>query len=332
MKRTALTGVIIVLLASASPAAQQDRPAASLSAVSLETFEQWMRDLSNAGRWGSTDELGTLNLITPAKRKAAAAEVRDGVTVSLGREMASGENANAIQPLSLKFDVRTFDPIVSWGFDESTLLFHGWAYTHIDALSHTLYRGRMYNNYGREQLTDAGAQRLGIQVMQAGIVSRGVLIDVPRLKGRPYLELGTAITVADIEQWEREHRVRVEAGDVLLIRTGRDARAAAVGPWVLSQSAAGPHPSLAAWLKSRGVAVLGGDGSNEVYPPVVPGLSDPLHELALVALGMPLLDNLDLEAVAREAATRNRPTFLFVAAPLRTKGGSGSPLNPLATF
>jgi hypothetical protein len=218
MKRGASVALIIALLASAVPIVGQERPSTSTSAVSLERLEQWLRDLSNAGRWGAQDELGTLNLITPGKRKAAAAEVRDGVSVSLARDMIPGENPNAIQPLGLKFDVRTVDSVVSWGFDESTLLFHGWAFTHIDALSHTLYRGRMYNGYGRDQLTDVGAQRLGIQVMQAGIVSRGVLVDVPRLKGKPYLELGTAVTVADIEQWERERRLRVEPGDVLLIR------------------------------------------------------------------------------------------------------------------
>jgi kynurenine formamidase len=85
-------------------------------------------------------------------------------------------------------------------------------------------------------------------------------------------------------------------------------------------------------LHERGAAALGGDVSNEYYPSLVAGISDPLHEIALAAMGMPLMDNLDLEEAARTAATRNRRTFMFVAAPLRIRGGSGSLVNPLAIF
>ena len=168
--------------------------------------------------------------------------------------------------------------------------------------------------------------------MQGGLVTRGLLVDIPRLRKIPYLEPGIPITVEDLEQWERQQGVRVEPGDVLLIRTGRWARAQALGNWEVSKAAAGPHPSIARWLRTRGVAALGGDVANEIYPSVVPGLSNPLHQLALVSMGMPLLDALDFEALAREAAVRSRWTFLFVATPLRVHNGSGSPVNPLAVF
>jgi kynurenine formamidase len=318
------------IAATAVPA--QERPAAAPDRVPRDTFEGWMAALSNAGRWGANDELGTLNLITPEKRRRAAEGVRAGISVSLAHELAPGPDPNAMAPMELRHSVHSTDSPVTWAIDEIRLVYHGWVYSHVDALSHALYRGQMYNGYGREHLTPAGAQRLGVQAMQAGIVTRGVLIDVPRLKGVPYLEPGTPIIVTDLEQWERRRGVRVAAGDVLLIRTGRWARAEALGPWEIAKGTAGPHPSIAAWLKARGVAALGSDVANEVYPSVVPGIGEPLHQLALVALGMPLLDNLDLDALAAEAAARSRYTFLFVAAPLRVRGGSGSPLNPLAIF
>lgn len=326
--------MLLVLLTSVAPLVAQPQKQSNSAppAVSRQTFDRWIVEISNAGRWGAQDELGTLNLITPEKRRRAAQSVRDGVSVSLAREMVAGPDMNAVAPMRLRQDISTDEPEVTWTDDEITLMFHGWAYSHIDALSHTLYRGRMYNGYGKEHLTPAPPQLLSIQAMQGGLITRGVLVDVPRLKGVPYLEPGTAITVEDLEQWERQRGVKVEPGDVLLIRTGRWARAQALGNWEVSKAAAGPHPSIAPWLRARGVAALGGDVSNEIYPSVVPGLSNPLHQLALVSMGMPLLDNLDFEAVAREAAARSRWTFLFIAAPLRVHNGSGSPLNPLAIF
>ena len=136
----------------------------------------------------------------------------------------------------------------------------------------------------------------------------------------------------DIQRWERETGTRIQTGDVVLIRTGRWAREAALGSWDVTRGAAGPHPTVALYLHQRGAAALGGDVSNEYYPSLVTGVTEPVHEIALAAMGMPLMDNLDFEEAARIAATRKRPTFMFVAAPLRIRGGSGSLVNPLAIF
>ena len=154
----------------------------------------------------------------------------------------------------------------------------------------------------------------------------------PRLRGVDYLEPGTAIHVEDLEAWEREAGVRVESGDVLFVRTGRWARRAEHGPWEMNRDAAGLHASVAPWLRERGVAMLGADGTNDVLPSGVEGVTQPIHQLTIIAMGMPLFDNLDLEAVAAEAARRHRWEFLLVAAPLAVDGGTGSPLNPLAIF
>lgn len=316
------------LLAPFAVHAQLPAPAT----LPLDSLERWLSRVNNTGRWGADDEMGTLNLITPEMRRQAAATVRDGITVSLAHEIVPGPNPRAGAAISLAYGLARFDSVVTWGFDSTIVMFHGWAYSHIDALSHTAWRGRMYNGATTAQAERSGTRRLGVQNMGSGIVTRGVLIDIPGMKGVPYLEPGTLITVADLERWERENGISVGTGDVVLIRTGRWAREAALGSWDVTRGAAGPHPSVALWLHQRGVAAMGGDVSNEYYPSVVPGISDPLHELALVGMGMPLMDNLDFEEAARTAERGNRWTFLFMAAPLRMRGGSGSLLNPLAIF
>lgn len=333
MKRMLHCAVVLAAAWSpvSSPLAQAPAAAASLS-VPRDTFNTWMERLSNTGRWGAQDQLGTLNLITAAKRRAAAQSVRDGVPVSLANDLVAGPDPNAFLPFRLGVSVYRFDSTTVAAIDSIALLAHGYAFSHIDALSHFAVRDRLYNGVPRDQLAPDGARTLGVEAMRAGVIARGVIVDVPRLKRLAYLPPGTAVTVADLEAWERQHRVRIESGDVVLIRTGRAARSEATGPWQVGDDASGPHPSVALWLKERGVAALGSDVANEASPSVVPGVATPMHLLAIVAMGMPLMDNLNLEDVAREAAARSRPTFLFVVAPLRIRGGTGSPVNPLAVF
>ena len=157
-------------------------------------------------------------------------------------------------------------------------------------------------------------------------------MDIPRLKNVLYLASSTAVLPEDLEGWERSSGVRIDTGDVVIIRTGRGERVRTDGPFRVPSGTAGPHPSLALWLKKRGVAALGSDVGNEVSPSLVDGVSDPLHYLTIVAQGMPLLDNLELETIAIEVARRSQPTFMFVAAPLRLRGGTGSLVNPIAIF
>lgn len=321
---------IAVLIASGLPVVgpRAQMPAAPVPrSVPRDTFDAWMSRLSNAGRWGADDELGTLNLITPAKRRAAARGVRDGVTVSMARVVVAGRDSSALFPFRLRAYSRRFDSTTVAAFDSLSVLAHGLDRTHLDALTHIAYHGRFYNGVPLEQLAPEGARRLGVEAMHRGIVTRGVLVDLARLRGVDHLPAGTAVTPADLEQWERQRGVRVEAGDVLLIRFGREAPSATA-----AERFSGAHPSLARWLRDRGVAALGSDSGNEPEPSAVHGLYLPLHAIVVAAMGMPMLDNLDLEEVAREAAARRRPTFLFVAAPARIRGATGTLINPLAVF
>ena len=318
---------ICVALVSRFPQLQ-----AQTASVPRDTFDLWMTLVSNAGRWGTKDSLGTLNFITNPVRLRAVRGVQDGMVVSLARPIVTGADINAILPLSVRFlQPRSGD--VHWFLDAPTLPMHGWAYTHMDALSHAAFKGTLYNRIPDSVIdTVNGASKLGIQVMTSGIVTRGVLIDIPWLRRVAYLDTNAVITAADLIAWEQRTGIPIEAGDAVLIRTGRGARELAVGIWPITAGVAGLHPNAASWLYDRRVAVLGSDASSEHYPSLVAGVSDPIHLLALVSMGMPLIDDLDLETLTAEATRRRRWTFLLMASPLPVRGASGSLVNPLAVF
>ncbi len=294
-------------------------------------FDRAMQELSNWGRWGKDDELGALNLITPAKRREAARLVRDGVAVSLAHDAEKEKAPDNPSPFVHEMLRTSRTPNVTSFGDSFTISHHGLAHTHLDALCHFFYRGRMYNGFSVQEVTEKGAGRLSVQRIKAGIFTRGVLMDIPRLKGVPYLEPGTPIYPDDLDAWERKAGLRVQPGDVVLIRTGRWALRAAKGPWTPSELA-GLHASCAQWLKQRDAAVLGSDAASDVRPSRVDGVPQPIHVLVLVALGMPIFDNLDLEAVGSACAERRRWEFLLTAAPLAVPGATGSALNPIAVF
>ncbi len=300
--------------------------------VTLETIERWVEEVSNWGRWGDADEAGTLNLITPAKRVAAARLVTEGVSVSLGHDAMTAKTVDNGSPYEHSMTTLDIPGAENWRFDAIKVAPHGFAHTHVDALCHRLKAGKLYNGFSADVITDSGCAKVGIDNLKDGVFTRGVLIDIPRLKGVPWLEPTVAIYPEDLEAWEKKVGVRVGAGDVLLVRTGRWARRAAQGPWPAGEGAAGLHPSCGKWLRERDVAVIGGDVGNDVNPSGIEGEPFPLHLLALYAMGMPILDNLDLERLAAEAAKQKRWEFLFTAAPLRIVGGTASPLNPIATF
>jgi kynurenine formamidase len=277
-------------------------------------FHQAMKDLSNWGRWGKDDELGALNLITPAKRRGAARLVREGVVVSLSHDAEKEKAVDNPRPFLHEMINTSRTPNASSHSDFFTIAHHGLAHTHLDALCHFFYRDRMYNGISRQEVTEKGAGRLSVHRMKNGIFTRGVLMDIPRLKGVPHLDPGTPIYPADLDAWEKKAGLRAGPGDVVLIRTGRWALRAAQGPWPPSELA-GLHASCARWLKQRDAAVLGSDAASDVRLSRVEGVAQPIHILVLVALGMPILDNVDLEALAEACARRRRWDFLLTTAP-----------------
>ena len=319
--------IILSMLAAPST------PAQSSHTVTAAMVDQWMKELSNWGRWGKDDQMGAVNLITPAKRKQAAALVKDGVSVSMAHNTLSAKADDNDSPFGHTMTSTGKNPLDGfYAMDLISVSYHGWAHTHMDSLCHMFYKGKMYNGYPQTDVTTEGATKLAITNFKNGILSRGILMDIPRLKGVPYLAPGTAIYPGDLDAWEKKAGVKVGSGDIVLIRTGRWAARDAKGPWKISTNAAGLYATCTKWLKARDVAVLGSDGASDVMPSGVPGVTQPIHQLVLIAMGMPIFDNLDLEAVSAEANKRQRWEFHLSAAPLAVTGGTGSPFNPIATF
>lgn len=320
-----VTALLVALLVT--PVwAQDDAP------ITKATIDQWMKDLSNWGRWGDDDQLGTLNLITPEKRVEAARLVRTGLSVSLAHNTIKEQAADNSSPFGHTVRPTGVDNSGTFGGDGYDVFYHGYAHTHMDALCHMFADGKMYNGFAQETLTDEGAEFLSILNAKQGVFTRGILMDIPRLKGVSYLEPRAAIYPKDLEAWEKKAGIRVSSGDVIFIRTGRWARRAEVGPWNVSNDAAGLHATCAKWLKERGVAMLGSDAASDILPSPIAGLSHPIHQMVLVAMGMPIFDNCDLEALSEAAQQQGRWEFLLTAAPIAVPGGTGSPLNPIATF
>src|SRR5207249_8971103 len=294
MSRRMLVGivsVVAVLVLTLSAGTPQSTVTGDRK-VTPPQFEQSKKDLNNWGRWGKDDEIGTMNFITPAKRKQAAALVKEGFSVSLAADVDTEKAIDNPNPYE--------HAMLGLGTDRIGVAFHGIAHTHLDSLAHINYDGKFYNGYTPQQdvvMKDVGHAKNSIHNLKNGIFTRGILLDIPRLKGVPYLEPGTPIYVEDLEAWEKKAGVKVSAGDAVLIRTGRWARRAKVGPWAVGQNAAGLHASVAPWFKARGVALVGSDAAEDVTPSRVEGVALPIHTLFITAMGINLLDNQDLEAL-----------------------------------
>jgi hypothetical protein len=203
--------------------------------------DRWMSELSNWGRWGKDDQLGTLNLITSAKRREAAALVKDGIVVSMAHEMMTEKAIDNAEPL-VHTMLRTKG---AFHMDNFNVSFHGMGLTHLDALCHASYQGKLYNGFAVDSINAQGCVQDSVFVLKEGIVTRGVLIDIARIKGVDYLEPGTPIYPEDLAEWENQTGVKVSPGDAVFVRSGRWAMRAENGP---GSSFAGLHAS---WVEMR---------------------------------------------------------------------------------
>jgi kynurenine formamidase len=221
-----------------------------------------------------------------------------------------------------------------WGFSSERLAlsFHGNTVTHLDAPCHLFWDGAMYN--GRpHSLVDptTGSAWAAVTAAAHGIVTRGVLLDVARVRDVPWLEPGQGVVPEDLEEAERRQGVRVRSGDAVLLRTGYGRSRHEAGP-TPGFAQAGWHASCLPWLREREVALIGADTPQDVQPSGYDDVLMPVHAVGLVAMGLWLVDNCDLEACASTAAELGQWDFHLALAPIRFTGTSGSPVNPIATF
>jgi kynurenine formamidase len=295
-----------------------------------------LESVSNWGRWGKDDQRGALNYITNEKRAAAARLVQTGETISLSLPLATrpaSDNPTPVTHLMIRSG-NVGHPLGSWGCaDYFAIEPHGLATTHLDALCHHFYRGKMFNDFDYTEVDFQGAHKCAIDVARMGVISRGVLLDIPKIRHTEWVEPGDAIYPEDLEAAERDHRVQVAEGDVLLVRTGRFKLRRAKGVRAILSAMPGLHASCLKWLFDRKVAVLGSDAVSDVLPTTYdPPLKMPIHTGTLVMMGVHLLDNADLEALAEKCARDSRYAFMFNLLPLVLERGTGSPANPIALF
>jgi len=346
MRHRVMTGVSVaaalVWAVMPAPTHTQVRPGANAERApqSVAEFEKLQQQVSNWGRWGKDDQLGTWNLVTKEKVKQAAKLVKEGIVISLAHTLITEKAADT--PNEPGQGLGPF--LMESGGSKYTISFHSTTHSHVDALCQFDYKGKIYNGFDfKDRAKDGGCAKADINLNKAGFTTRGVLMDIPRLRGVSYLEPGTPVYPEDFEAWEKQAGFKVQPGDAIFLRTGRWERRAKVAPWNLippdpQAGEAGYHISTVPWMRQRDVAMVAADVSNDVRPPGTPkAVLDnvrgmPVHSLVIVSMGGYIVDALDLEELSATAARLKRWTFMVTGAPDAVKGGTGSLLNLTAVF
>ena len=301
--------------------------------VSADEFRELFERVSNWGRWGPDDERGALNYLPPEKVAEATGLVRSGRTVSLSRTLNTEPESANPEPADhhmTMLGAQEHPDGLGFAKDYIGVDYHNDSHSHLDALCHVAWEGSIYNGRPADSVSGTGGSVETVEVLKDGLVGRGVLLDIPRTRGVRWLEPGDSVLPGDLAEAERREEVSVGEGDTLLVRTGHATRLDELGPWDTASAKAGLHPKCADFLSERRVAALGCDGNSDTAPPVTEGVGFPIHVLALTAMGVHLLDYLLFDELAEACEEAGRWEFLFVAAPLRIAGGTGSPLNPIA--
>jgi kynurenine formamidase len=308
---------------------------------SQDVLLNWMKnDLNNWGRWGADDQKGTLNHLSSEKTLQALSLVTEGVTVSCARPVSFNASADVSRPPQ-HFMVSAGDTYRKGetgdrqvAMDYFGMIFHGHTVTHIDSLAHFFWDGETYNGRPSSVVSTAeGATEFDVMAASGGIVTKGVLVDAPLLRGVDFIERGDGVGVADIDAAEREHGVKVEQGDVLLLRTGQLGQREVTGPVDVNVAgSSGPSPEILPFLHERGVAVMGSDTGNDVAPNPYERLSNPVHQVGIVGLGLWILDNAWLDDLAAECRKRDKWEFMISILPLKLPSVTGSPVNPVVIF
>jgi kynurenine formamidase len=302
-----------------------------LDAVAFEALYRRLRQLPS---WGSADRRGALNYLTPDRVLAAASEIRLGRTVSLAAPIEIGLTPDDPEPAVHKMTGPPGDQADPGGLtfaqDGLGINVHSNVNSHMDALCHAMYRKTLYNGVSSDVVTERGALELSIEVARDGIAGRGVLLDIPRLRGVRWLEPGDVVTAAELDRAAEVQQVTVGPGDLLFVRVGHRRRRSELGPWDAARARAGLHPTALEFIAERKVVVLGSDSNSDTAPSTAEGVELPVHVLAINALGVHLLDYLQFEDLVPACEAAGRWSFFCAIAPLRLPRGTGSPINPIA--
>jgi kynurenine formamidase len=305
--------------------------------VSKEAFDKLFQSVCNWNRWGPDDEKGTLNYIRPEHIRRAAGLVRKGLTVSMAAPIdlvAGPDNPRpAVRYMVQDFDIHSALGEPQFSTDYLASEVHGDCRTHIDALCHVAYQGKLYNGKPSSAVTSRGPTIQDITAYAHGVVGRGVLLDIPRLRGVKWLEPGEAVNREELEAAEQAQGVRLDEGDIFLFRTGHHRRRVELGPWnngYDGEGKEGLHVDAMTLLHERKVAAFLPEGDGETVPSNVEEVAHPIHALQIAAMGMACADSLQFDELVKVCEEQGRWEFLVVAVPLRLPGGTGSLFNPIA--
>jgi kynurenine formamidase len=279
-------------------------------------------------------ERGALNYITPEVVLSATSLIHEGIVLpmALPWNMVSGPD-NPHPALHFMTDMGDVESPEPTGIkDFIGVNFHGKSISHLDALTHIAFKGQLFGGKSAAIEIDSTGSGWGSVDKLGPIVTRGVLLDAALMANQRWIEPGTAIHRSDVLALEERFGFKLGAGDCVLLHSGHLARRTSIGVWDPTDFSAGFHFDVIDLFKERKVSVIGADGDSDVRPSPVEGVHSPIHALALSALGIPLLDNLQLETLASLCTKLNRWTFTVVISPLNVPRGTGSPVTPVAIF
>jgi kynurenine formamidase len=291
--------------------------------------ESYLTERRNWGRWGPDDQVGAVNLITPEKRIRAAGLVRTGRAVSLSREFPKTPAVN--NPTPAQHFMRLIDRGSGGAaIDYYGISYHGQASTHLDSLCHVWNEHGMWNGRSAAQeITFEGARWGAITNWSQGIITRGVLLDVPRFRGEPFVTQEKPIHGWELEEIARAEGVSIEPGDALVVYGGREAWDRVNPTWGSAPSRPGLHASCLPFIRDTDAALLVWDMMD--MAPNGYDLPWSVHAV-ICAYGVGLVDNALLEPLAQACAEQGRYEFMLMVLPLVVVGGTGSPANPVALF
>jgi kynurenine formamidase len=313
--------------------------------MSYEALHKLALGVRNWGRWGPTDEIGTLNFITPEAITRASRLVTMGKVFALGiplqREGPQSGTRQRFNPIHSMFrdggdQPRTpaeVEAMQGYGGSDDWIVMPLQCATQWDSLAHIFYEGKMWNGYDATLVTSSGAAKNSIDKTSNKIVGRGVLLDVARWKRVRALDAGYAITVDDLEATAAAEGVQVERGDILLVRTGHMTRYLDRDDWHYFDLDPFPGVSVhtALWMYEKEIAAVASDNyAVEVRPSEIIGFRNPFHVCAIPNMGLTLGEIFYLEELAEDCVADGRYSFFLVAPPLPVTHAVGTPINPYA--
>lgn len=308
-----------------------------------DAIDAMISRVSNWGRWGADDEVGTVNLITEATRRDGATLVRRGRVFSLGLEfnnqgpyLAGDRRVNpALTMLQTGTDIHAnvqIGAIDGWGYADDQVTMALQCATHWDGLGHAFYDYRMYNDRDCRLVDINGAAKNSIVPVSCRLVGRAVLLDIPRTLGLDWLDLDHHITISELDAAVAREGVTVRSGDIVLLRTGNLGRARRNGGWDQYAYANEPGLGLAelAWLHERGVAAIAADNWALEVMPSGCSIMLPVHAVGIVHMGLSVGENFVLDELAADCAADGVYEFMFSGTPLPFTRSVSGPVHPLA--